>query len=76
MSEILPRIASITWIGFLNISFLTIVGAVSINLWVGVLDKQVRSDVAHRVDRRCRWIFPLTYFSLILLASGVAFLII
>ena len=75
MSEILPRIASITWMnGFLNISFLTMVGAVLVNLWVGALDQRGRSDVADRVDRRCRWIFPLIYFSLILLASGVAFL--
>jgi Neurotransmitter-gated ion-channel ligand binding domain len=77
MSEILPRIAYVTWMnGFLNISFLTMVGAVLINLVVGALDQQGRSDVADRVDRRCRWIFPLTYFALILLAFGVAFLLV
>ena len=76
MSEILPRIAYVTWMnGFLNVSFLMMVGTVIINLVVGALDQQRRSELAHRVDRLCRWIFPLTYFGLILFAFGVAFLV-
>ena len=68
MSELLPRIAYITWMNaFLNVSFLMMVGTVVINLVVGVLDQQGRSEVGDRIDYRCRWIFPLVYFSLILL---------
>jgi hypothetical protein len=76
MSEILPRIAYVTWMNaFLNFSFLMMVGTVIINLVVGALDQQGRSELAQRVDRLCRWIFPLTYFGLILFAFGVAFLV-
>ena len=76
MSEMLPRIAYLTLMtAFLNLSFLTMVGTVVINLVVGSLDKQGRSELADRIDLRCRWIFPLTYFALILFAFGIANLI-
>jgi len=76
MNDMLPRIAYMTWInGFLNFSFLLMVGTVIINLVVGGLDQRGRHDVAHRVDHLCRWIFPLTYFGLILILFGVAFLL-
>ena len=76
MNDILPRIAYMTWInGFLNFSFLMMVGMVFINLVVGGLDQQGRAEVAHRIDRLCRWIFPLTYFALVLTLFGVAFLL-
>lgn len=75
MNDILPRISYPTWInGFLNVSFLLMVGTVIINLVVGGLDQRGRHDVAHRVDHVCRWIFPLAYFWLILILFGVAFL--
>ncbi|HUU25055.1 MAG TPA: hypothetical protein VMW68_05760 [Methyloceanibacter sp.] len=76
MNDILPRIAYPTWInGFLNVSFLLMVGTVIINLAVGGLDQRGRHDVAHRVDLVCRWIFPVSYFGLILILFGVAFLL-
>jgi hypothetical protein len=76
MNDILPRIAYMTWInGFLNFSFLMMVGTVLINLAVGGLEQQGKAEVAHRVDHLCRWIFPLTYFGLILILFGVAFLV-
>ena len=76
MNDMLPRIAYMTWInGFLNASFLLMVGTVIINLVVGGLDQRGRHDVAHRVDHLCRWIFPLCYFGLILILFGVAFLL-
>jgi hypothetical protein len=69
-------IAYVTWMNaFLNFSFLMMVGTVIINLAVGALDQQGRSELAHRVDRLCRWRFPLSYFGLILFAFGVAFLV-
>jgi hypothetical protein len=76
MSEILPKIAYVTWMNaFLNFSFLTMVGTVIVNLLVGVLDQRGRTELADRIDRVSRWAFPLAYFGLILFTSGVAFLV-
>jgi len=76
MNDMLPRIAYMTWInGFLNFSFLLMVGTVIINLVVGGLEQQGRAEAAHRVDHLCRWIFPLAYLVLILVLFGVAFLL-
>ncbi len=74
-SEQLPHIAYFTLIhGFLNLSFLTMCATVVINLVVGALDKQGRSELGDRVDRRCRWVFPLAYFGLLLIMLAVTFL--
>ena len=76
MSDALPKIAYVTLMNaFLNFSFLTMVGTVIINLVVGVLDQRGNTELADRIDRRCRWIFPLIYFGLIVFAFGVAFLV-
>ena len=76
MSEILPRIAYVNWMnGFLNFSFLIMGGTVIVNLAVGALDQQGRSELADLVDHRCRWIFPLTYLGFILSLFAVAFLV-
>jgi hypothetical protein len=32
-----------------------------------------KSDAGNRIDRRCRWAFPLTYVVLNLLMVGAAF---
>jgi hypothetical protein len=77
MSEMLPRIAYVTLMNaFLNLSFLTMVATVAINLVVGQLDAQGKFELADRVDRRCRWIFPLTYIGLTLILYGTALLMI
>lgn len=74
-SDQLPHIAYFTLIhGFLNLSFLTMCATVVINLVVGMLDKQGKSALGDRVDRRCRWAFPLTYFGLLIIMVAVAFL--
>lgn len=76
MNDIMPRIGYVTWIdGFLNLSFLLMVGTVIINLVVGGLDQQKKHGVAHRIDCLCRWIFPLTYLGLILISFAVMFLL-
>jgi hypothetical protein len=75
MSENLPKISYATLIhGFLNLSFLTMCATVGINLAVGAMDKQGKHEIGDRIDRRCRWIFPLIYFGLIFVMFGVAFL--
>jgi len=70
---ILPQISYFTLMnGFLNISFVIMCVTVVINLRVSRLDQLGRSEVGNRLDRRCRWIFPLVYFGLNALAVGVA----
>lgn len=65
-SEHLPRISYVTVIhGFLNVSFLTMCATVVINLVVGRLDQRGKSALGDRVDRICRWAFPVAYFGLI-----------
>ena len=74
-SEQLPRISYFTLMhGFLNLSFLTMCATVVINLVVGALDKRGKVELGDRIDRRCRWGFPLVYFSLLLVMLGVALL--
>ena len=73
-SDQLPRISYVTVIhAFLNISFLTVCATVVINLVVAVLDKKGEIDAGDRIDRYCRWIFPLGYFGLILAMLGVEY---
>jgi hypothetical protein len=75
MSEILPRISYVTLVhGIISLSFFAMCGAVVVNLAVGALDRNNKSDLADRIDRRCRWIFPLAYFGLLFLILGVALL--
>lgn len=75
MSDALPRISYVTMMhGFLNLSFLTMCATVAVNLVVGALDKQGKSELGDRIDRHCRWAFPLAYFGILLLMMGFAFL--
>ncbi|MGB8224131.1 MAG: hypothetical protein WCF10_16195 [Polyangiales bacterium] len=75
VSEILPNISYMTWMnGFLNLSFIIMCATVVVNLVVGVRDAQGRHDAGDRIDRRCRWVFPLSYFGLLLVMVGVTFL--
>jgi hypothetical protein len=46
---------------------------VVINLYVGACDKRGDSKRGDRIDRRCRWIFPLLYAVLILVTAFIAF---
>lgn len=73
MGSIMPRISYVTLMhGFLMLSFLTMSTTVVINLVVSELDKRGKVELGDRIDRRCRWIFPLFYFGLILVILGVA----
>jgi hypothetical protein len=73
MGDVLPRISYFTLMhAFLNLSFLTMCATVVVNLAVGALDKRGRYELGDRIDHRCRWIFPLAYFGLILVMFGAA----
>ncbi|MBW2587681.1 MAG: hypothetical protein JRD92_12155 [Deltaproteobacteria bacterium] len=74
VSEILPQISYMTLMhGFLNLSFIIMCATVVINLVVGKLDQAGKPEAGNRVDRRSRWIFPLSYLGLNMLMAGVAF---
>jgi len=74
MSEILPRISYLTLVhGIINLSFMTMCATVVINIVVGTLEQNGKSELGDRIDRRCRWLFPLIYFGLMLVALGAAF---
>jgi hypothetical protein len=74
VSEIQPHISYLTLMhGFLNLSLLVMSATVVINLVVGAFDRRGKEATGDRVDRACRWIFPLTYFGLNALMVGVAF---
>ena len=65
MSDHMPRIAYFTLMhAFLNISFLTMCATVVVNLLVGGLNMRDRAAAGDRLDRRCRWLFPLCYLGL------------
>jgi hypothetical protein len=73
MSDLLPHISYVTLMhGFLNLSFLTMCGTVVVNLVVGNLDQRGKGELGDRIDRRCRWGFPLAYFGLMLVLFAVA----
>jgi hypothetical protein len=75
-SELIPSISYLTLIhGFLNLSFLMMCTTVLVNLRVAALEKQGKFELGDRLDRRCRWCFPLVYFGLVLVMLGVALLL-
>ena len=73
LSDQLPRISYFTLMhGFVNLSFLTMCATVVICLVVSGLDRSGRSELGNRVDRVCRWAFPLVYFGLVFVMYQVA----
>jgi protein-S-isoprenylcysteine O-methyltransferase Ste14 len=76
IDDSMPRISYTTLMhGFLGVSLLTMCATVLVNLRVGSLDKQGHQQAGDRLDRRCRWAFPLVYFGLLVLIVVVAFLL-
>jgi hypothetical protein len=77
LSEILPRISYLTLMnGFLNTSFFVVCASVVVSLWVGSLDKRGQTAAGDRIDRRCRWIFPVLYGGLLLIVVGVTLFVV
>jgi len=72
--DLIPHISYVTLIhAFINVSFITMCATVPINLIVGAVDRQGKVDLGDRIDRHCRWIFPLIYFGLLLTSVVVTF---
>jgi hypothetical protein len=75
ISDQMPHISYATLMhGFLNFSFFTMCATVAINLVVNAADRRGEISLGDRIDRRCRWGFPLAYFGLLLAMLGVAML--
>ena len=72
ISDQMPSISYVTLMhAFLNISLLAMGSTVVITLVVSAFDKRGKSKFGDLIDRRCRWVFPLAYFGIILAASGI-----
>jgi len=68
VSDIMPQIAYLTFMNaFLSFSFLVMCATAVVNLAVGECDRHGDPQRGDRVDRGCRWMFPLAYVGLILL---------
>lgn len=75
VSDILPQISYVTLMNaFLNFSFWIMCASVVINLVVGEYDRRGEPQRGDRIDRRCRWIFPLVYVGLMVITVSIAFL--
>jgi len=74
IGDILPPISYYTPIhAFTNFSFWIMCLTVVVNLAVGSCDKAGKHELGNRIDRHCRWGFPLAYAATLALivASGV-----
>ncbi len=66
ISDALPDISYMTFIhGFVNLSFLLTCLTVLANLAVGVADRKGKAALGDRIDRTCRWGFPVGYVLLL-----------
>jgi hypothetical protein len=73
-SESLPKIAYITVLmSFMIISFLMMCAGVVINLRVAALDNSGRYAEGDLMDRRCRYLFPITYVLSSLVIGGIIY---
>jgi hypothetical protein len=74
LAEIVPNVSYLTLLnGFVNLSLLMMSITAVINLLVAAADRHgyERGD---RIDRCCRWLFPLAYFGLNGIATAVVLL--
>ena len=74
VGDLLPHVSYITLVhSFLNVSLLLMCATVVINLVVGACDRKGKSKLGDVIDHRCRWIFPLAYLILLILAALITF---
>ncbi len=73
-SENLPKISYLTvMMSFMIISFLMMCATVVVNLKVAGLDNSGRFEEGDRVDKYCRYLFPLAYLFSSLLAGTIIY---
>ena len=74
-SGTLPKISYVTVLGvFMIISFVTMCASVAVNLRVWVLDNRGLVAEGDRLDKRSRYLFPMVYFSSVLIVGGSVYL--
>ncbi len=74
VGEIMPHISYVTLLNcILSFSFLIMCSTVVINLVVAGCDKRGDHVLGDRLDRRCRWVFPLIYAIFMLSTVAVFF---
>lgn len=75
LSDIMPHISYVTFVNaFVGLSFLLMSATAGINLVVCICDRHGRFETGDVIDRRCRWIFPVTHAGLILIVFLALFL--
>ena len=75
ISEFMPHISYVTFINsFVSLSFLLMSATAAINLVVCLCDRHGHLEKGDVIDRRCRWMFPVTHVSLVLIAYLILFL--
>jgi hypothetical protein len=75
LAGIVPNVSAFTYMNaFLNLSFVLMSATVVVNLYVGAADRRGHHQHGDRIDRRCRWLFPLAYLGFNALALAVALL--
>ncbi len=62
--------------GFLNMSFFVVCASVVASLRVGWLDRHGQTAAGDRIDRRCRWVFPVLYVGLLLVVVGLTIFVV
>jgi hypothetical protein len=74
MSDFMPHISDISFLNsFVILSMVTMAATVVVNLAVGECDKRGEMALGDRIDTSCRWIFPLVFVTLTVVALLVTF---
>jgi len=75
VSDRLPRISYFTIMStFMYVTYLTLAASVIVNLRVSFLDRKGDATRGNRLDRTCRWLFPLGYLAALGVSVGYFFL--
>jgi len=76
VSDITPNIAYVTFLNaFMVMSMFLMSVTVGVNLIVAACDKRGDVVLGNRIDRTCRWVFPLAYAVLICLSFVATFFV-
>jgi len=74
VGDLLPHVSYLTLMhAFLNVSFFVMCAGAVMNLISAAYEKAGRTERARRIDLRCRWLFPLAYLVLLVIAALVMF---
>jgi len=74
VSDIMPNISYVTFLNaFMVMSMFLMSTTVAVNLAVAAYDKRGDTDLGNRIDRTCRWLFPILYAMLVGLSVAVTF---